>query len=124
MSLNSTGKLLALMTRPTVARIAFFVLLVWMSWPVVELFDSWDQPVDTGNDSQYSFIVLGLCVGLAYLIARSKRVHSLSEFANVFARLFRRLVLPSPPFVKRLDFTPDSPGPPLSPPCSCAVLRI
>lgn len=49
------------------------ILLVWVSWPVVEMFDTWDSPVDTGNDSQYTFVVLGICAGAVYVFSKRRR---------------------------------------------------
>jgi ABC-type spermidine/putrescine transport system permease subunit I len=34
------------------------------------MFDRWDHTIQTGNDSEYSLLVLALCVGLAYSFAR------------------------------------------------------
>lgn len=50
--------------------IVAIVLLTCVVCPVLELFDHWDHTVQTGNDSEYTFVVVGLCVGLAYAFAR------------------------------------------------------
>ena len=34
------------------------------------MFDRWDHTVQTGQDAEYTFVVLGLCTGLAYAFAR------------------------------------------------------
>jgi len=104
-------------------RVAFVVLLVWLTWPIVELFDNWDKPVDTGNDTQYSFIVLGLCAGLAYLSSRRRHKFSPPKVVQVVAKSLRALVWIAP-FVSFLHWAPDSPSPPLSLACPFAVLRI
>jgi hypothetical protein len=46
------------------------VLLTCVVCPVLELFDRWDHTVQTGNDTEYNFVVVGLCVGVAYAFAR------------------------------------------------------
>jgi hypothetical protein len=38
--------------------------------PIVDLFDQWDHAFLTGNDSEYPLVVLALCVGLAFMLAR------------------------------------------------------
>lgn len=45
-------------------------LLTCLICPLVEMFDTWDHTVETGNDTEYAFVVLALCVGVAYLSAR------------------------------------------------------
>jgi hypothetical protein len=103
--------------------IAIFVLLIWFSWPIVELFDTWDKPVDAGNDSQYSFIVLGICAGAVYIFSQRRTALWLTELTLSVAQHARSLIL-SVPFVKFLDWTPDTPGPPLDPHGSITILRI
>jgi hypothetical protein len=46
------------------------VLLICVICPLVEMFDRWDHTLQTGNDSEYALVVLALCVGVAYSIAR------------------------------------------------------
>jgi hypothetical protein len=50
--------------------VAALVLLVCFVCPLVELFDYWDDSVQTGNDTEYGLVVLALCVGVAYTFAR------------------------------------------------------
>ena len=38
--------------------------------PIVELFDRWDHTEQTGNDTEYTLVVVGLCVGAAYSVGR------------------------------------------------------
>ena len=47
-----------------------FILVVCLVCPLVELFDHWDHTIQTGNDTEYTLVVLALCVGVAYLFAR------------------------------------------------------
>jgi hypothetical protein len=60
------------------------VLLSCVVCPVLELFDHWDHTFQTGNDTEYNFVVLGLCVALAYAFAR---------FVSGFALLKPRTLL-------------------------------
>jgi len=36
----------------------------------METFDYWDHTEQTGNDTEYAFVVLALCVGVAYSFVR------------------------------------------------------
>ena len=45
-------------------------LLTCLICPLVELFDNWDHAIQTGNDTEYALVVLALCVGVAYSLAR------------------------------------------------------
>jgi hypothetical protein len=46
------------------------VLAACLACPFVEIFDQWDNTLQTGNDTEYALVVLAMCVGVAYLIAR------------------------------------------------------
>jgi hypothetical protein len=46
------------------------VLVACLACHLVEMFDRWDDTLQTGNDTEYALVVLALCVGVAYLIAR------------------------------------------------------
>jgi hypothetical protein len=58
------------MRRPWARVIIAIVLVTCVVCPVLELFDHWDHTVRTGNDTEYNFVLLGLCVGVAYAFAR------------------------------------------------------
>src|SRR6266436_3113705 len=45
-------------------------LLTCLICPLVEMFDNWDHTIQTGNDTEYSLVVLALCLGVAYSFAR------------------------------------------------------
>jgi hypothetical protein len=47
------------------------VLLICLVCPVLEIFDHWDHTVQTGNDTEYTFVILALCVGALYTLART-----------------------------------------------------
>ncbi len=45
-------------------------LLTCLVCPVLEMFDHWDHSLETGQDTEYTFVVLALCVGVVYALAR------------------------------------------------------
>ena len=51
-----------------IVTLALFICLVC---PLVEMFDTWDHTIQTGNDAEYALVVLALCVGVAHSFARS-----------------------------------------------------
>jgi len=34
------------------------------------MFDTWDHTIQTGNDTEYTLVLLALCVGVAHSLAR------------------------------------------------------
>jgi hypothetical protein len=44
------------------------ILVVCLVCPLTELFDQWDHTLQTGNDSEYTLVILALCVGAAFLL--------------------------------------------------------
>jgi hypothetical protein len=51
--------------------IGLLALLTCLICPLLEMIDSWDPPIQTGNDTEYTLVIVALCVGGAYLVARS-----------------------------------------------------
>lgn len=45
-------------------------LMICIVCPVVEMFDHWDNTLQTGNDTEYALVILSLCIGSAFSIAR------------------------------------------------------
>ena len=39
--------------------------------PVLEMFDHWDQTLQTGNDTEANLVVVALCVGVALVATRA-----------------------------------------------------
>lgn len=102
------------------------VVLVWMTWPVVELFDTWDSPVDTGNDSQYTFVVLGICAGAVYMFSKRRQellFIAVAQVKRTIGKMLREYRFVAP-FVSFLTWTPDAPSPPIMPSSYVAILRI
>jgi hypothetical protein len=50
--------------------IGTLALLTCLICPILETFDTWDPPIQTGNDTEYTLVILALCVGAAYSFAR------------------------------------------------------
>ena len=52
------------------SRASFFIALcalaICLSCQVAEIFDQWDHTAQTGSDTEYTFVVLALCAGVAY----------------------------------------------------------
>ena len=45
---------------------AMLVLAICLVGHVAEIFDQWDHTLQTGDDTEYTFVVLALCAGIAY----------------------------------------------------------
>jgi hypothetical protein len=96
--------------------IVSLVLLICLICPLIEIFDSWDHTIQTGNDTEYALVILALCVGAAHSFARliltlvqprlaAKRVlprgaHHLLSF-GFFTSLFSDAISP-PAFTLRI----------------------
>ena len=50
--------------------VAKLVLLICLVCPTLEVFDYWDHTAQTGNDTEYTLVLVGLCVGVAYTSER------------------------------------------------------
>ena len=99
------------MLRRTSKVIINAVLLICLLCPILELFDQWDHTVQTGNDTEYVLVVVGLCVGVAYAggryLAISTVVKSFSEIMPYLSATttfvasgcshFNAAISPSPP---------------------------
>ena len=59
-------------------------LAICLVCPIVDLFDRWDHAFLTGNDSEYPLVILALCVGLSFALARLDL--RLSSHLPVFTR--------------------------------------
>lgn len=47
--------------------------LAWLTCvicPVLEMFDRWDHTLQTGQDTEYTLVLIALCLGVAYVFAR------------------------------------------------------
>jgi len=50
----------------TSCALAMLILATCIICQVTEMFDQWDHTLQTGNDTEYTFVVLALCAGIAY----------------------------------------------------------
>jgi hypothetical protein len=92
---------------------ASLALLICLVCPLLEMFDYWDQTIQTGNDTEYALVVLALCVGAAYSFARFIfRVSVLKLLAiDVFAALVQESFHSAPRSSTQLFFSAISPPP-------------
>ena len=92
--------------------IGTLVLMVCLVCPILEVFDSWDPPIQAGNDSEYSLVIAALCVGAAYLFVRSIFKFPREGFAGRGTLSFGFLAL----FISRcFDFCLSDTSPPALP---------
>lgn len=55
------------------------------------MFDHWDHTAQTGNDTEYTFVILGLCVGAVYAFVRiALSSPMLKGVAQHLCRVFRQ----------------------------------
>jgi hypothetical protein len=94
---------------------AALVLLTCLICPLLETFDSWDDTIQTGNDTEYTLVVLALCMGVAYSVARFTRKSALLGFVakGIFASPAQKSFLFAPLSFTLLLF--DATSPPLLP---------
>jgi hypothetical protein len=50
--------------------VAVIALVICFVCPVLEMFDHWDHTLQTGNDTEYTLVLLALCVGMVCALAR------------------------------------------------------
>jgi hypothetical protein len=50
--------------------VAVIALVICFVCPVVEMFDQWDHTLQTGNETEYTLVLLALCVGMVCALAR------------------------------------------------------
>jgi hypothetical protein len=92
------------------------ILAISIGAPIAELFDSWDQTLQTGSDTEANVAVLALCIGVAFAIGTIVVVNRIRALASASAR---RVVLSlAAPCQIAFLLTPS---PTVSPP---AILRV
>ena len=89
---------------------AFLLLLVCFCSPIVETFDYWDHTLQTGNDIEYSLVVVALVAGAVFGMAHAATIlvcteslmhYSLSPFVSFFPC--------SPPPTASTGYSPPQP---------------
>src|SRR3954451_19232975 len=92
------------------------ILAISLGAPIVELFDSWDETLQTGSDTEANVAVVALCIGVAFAIGTIVVVNRIRALASASAR---RVVLSLAPPCRMVSFL--TPEPTVSPP---AILRV
>jgi len=91
------------------------ILAIALGAPVAELFDSWDQALPTGSDTEANMVVVVLCVGVAFALGT---IVIISRIRALASSSRQRVVVRSAP---REIASLLRPAPTVSPP---AVLRV
>ena len=60
-------------------------LLIALVCPLIDMFDTWDHALQTGNETEYNLVVLALCVGLGVSVARFVIKFLLANFGTNLA---------------------------------------
>ena len=89
-------------------------LLTCLICPVLEMFDRWDHTVQTGQDTEYTFVVLALCVGALYALAKLIVTFCPELTAARFISDFSRSEVSPFPIIWSAALAPLSESPPLS----------
>lgn len=72
------------------------ILATCLGCPLVEMFDRWDKTLQTGTDTEYVFVVLALCVGVAYVFARLvPKISLLASAAEALSNMSARPIFPA-----------------------------
>ena len=58
------------------------ILAISLGAPIVELFDSWDQNLQAGSDTEANMVVVVLCVGVAFAIGTVVIVNRIRGLAS------------------------------------------
>jgi hypothetical protein len=98
--------------------LAAAIVVICIGVPLVESFDTWDQPGQGANDTEANVVFVALCVGLA-LSAGTAIVIARAQSLTVDGRF--PLTVPSSP-VRFAASCPAAPRPTVSPPVT--ALRI
>ena len=94
------------------------ILLIAVS-QMCELLDRWDTIADVGHDSEFMFIVIGMCIALSLLLALL-----IVKLAGIFFSLVARLLLGVSPPAQPHSYGTDYLLLLFSPPLSFTSLRI
>lgn len=92
------------------------IVAISLGAPIAELFDTWDQTLQTGNDTEANVAIVALCIGVAFAIGTIVIVNRIRALASTSGR---RVVLSRA--VPREIASLLAPAPTVSPP---AILRV
>lgn len=62
------------------------ILAISIGAPIVELFDSWDQTLQTGSDTEANVAVVALCVGVAFAIGTIVVINRIRALSSASVR--------------------------------------
>ena len=117
MKLSRGARYTRVTLRTVLRRLAIAAILaVSLGAPIAELFDSWDQTLQTGSDTEANAVVVALCIGVAFAIGTIVVVNRLRALASVSER---RIILSRAAPRETASFL--APAPTASPP---AILRV
>src|SRR6266851_2977359 len=75
--------------------IAIVILVTCFVCPLVDMFDNWDHAMQTGNDTEYALVVLGLCIGVAFSFTRVVLRFALLRFVeDLGSKMYASKLLP------------------------------
>ena len=92
------------------------VIAITLGAPIAELFDNWDETLQSGSDTEANVAVVALCIGVAFAIGTIVTVNRIRALASASAGRavqFRAVRREIPAFL--------APAPTISPP---AILRV
>ena len=72
---------------------ALLVVAVLLGAQISELFDSWDNTFQTGNDIEFNLTIVALCVGACFFIAKLLWRSSRNLTPEIHVFLSQRLLL-------------------------------
>jgi hypothetical protein len=92
------------------------IIAICLGAPIAEMFDSWDDTQNSGNDTEANVVVVALCVGVAFAVGSvvvASRIRAVSstparrrDASHVVVRALIALPVPvpttSPPAILRV----------------------
>jgi hypothetical protein len=58
------------------------ILTISLGAPIAELFDTWDQTLPTGSDTEANMVVVVLCVGVVFAIGTIVVINRIRDLAS------------------------------------------
>ena len=92
------------------------ILAISLGAPIAELFDTWDQTLQTGSDTEANMVVVVLCVGVAFAIGTIVVISRLRALASSSAGPVAVVLTPVREIASLL-----TPAPTVSPPLALRV---
>jgi hypothetical protein len=92
------------------------IIAICLGGPIAEMFDRWDDPAQSGNDTEANVVVAALCVGVTIAIGTivianriralaamcAERVVAAPVIVSVLASVLAPIPTSSPPTILRL----------------------